>query len=520
MVPGRLYNVRFVLGALRQSWWLLLLPVLVAGALAVTLARALPNVYYSQATVVILPQRIPEAYVRSTVTVSLAQRLQTTREQVLSRSHLELMIDQFNLFPKLRQRVPMDALVVWLRTGLYINLVKPDTFIVGCAGYEPEKIQQIADYLTRQVIRESMREREMLADSTSEFLEAELASARERLQAQEGRVEEYRRRYAGELPSQLDANLRILQSTSVQLQGVVDALHRDRERREELARELAAVTAVDTGEGEADAEEGGDGESVKGADGGRTPAPRGSAPAQLRAARASRQKLLLRLTPEHPDIQALDRTIAALERVVAGQPLVPETKPAPIDSARAAQLRDLLRTLDEQIAGREASERRLRSAVTEYQARVEAVPQREAEWIQLTRDYNTLQGVYTSLLAKHEESRIAANLERQQIGEQFKVVERPSVPSKPISPKRPAIVLMGLGIGIAIGLALLVIRELRDRTLRTEEEVAEALKLPVVGLVPVIVTAWDRRRLRKRRFIWSAAVLALCVGAAALRWVR
>ena len=58
-----------------------------------------------------------------------------------------------------------------------------------------------------------------------------------------------------------------------------------------------------------------------------------------------------------------------------------------------------------------------------YQGRLEAMPARETELIELTRDYSTLQQMYSGLLAKNEESKIAANLERRQIGEQFKVLD-------------------------------------------------------------------------------------------------
>ena len=517
MVPGRRYNVRYVLRALRKSWWMLMLPLFVIGSLAAVIAKALPNVYYAQSTIVILKQRIPESYVRSTVTVSLSERLQTTREHVLSRPQLEQLIMKFDLFPVLRKRVPMEALVVWLRRGIRVQLVKADTFVVGYAGYDPASVQKIAEHLATVFIRESFRERETLADNTSQFLEKELNEARERLLVHERAVEDYRRRYAGQLPSQLEANLRILQNTAVQLQAVVETLNRDRDRREQLARDLALATAqADAGSEPTAAESAPPPEGLPMS----VTLPVGPPVAQLRAARANREKLLLRLTPEHPDIQALDRVIAGLEKAVAGQPVATDGKPARVPPGRVAELREVLRALDDQIAGRQVVEKKLRDTVAIYQGRVESVPEREAEWVRLTRDYNTLQGVYAGLLAKREESRIAANLERQQVGEQFRIVEQPVVPSRPASPNRPSIVLGGLAIGFAIGMALLVVRELRDRGFRAEEEIAVALKLPVIGLVPVILTNADRRRLRRRRLFWSAAALVLCAGLAAMRFVR
>ena len=128
--------------------------------------------------------------------------------------------------------------------------------------------------------------------------------------------------------------------------------------------------------------------------------------------------------------------------------------------------------------------------------------------------------MYSDLLAKREESRIAANLERQQVGEQFRIVERPTRPTRPVSPNRPMIVLIALALGGGVGLALLVLHELRDRGLHAESEVEAALSLPIVGLVPMIVTPWDRRRTRRRRLLWSLGALALFLGVTAIQLVR
>jgi hypothetical protein len=245
--------------------------------------------------------------------------------------------------------------------------------------------------------------------------------------------------------------------------------------------------------------------------------PQGPAAQRLKAARALRTTLARRFTAEHPDLQTLDREIARLELAVANAPAAdPGTG---VDApTRAAQLRASLKTLEVQIAAREATSKRLRDAIGTYRARVDAVPEREAEWMKLTRDYNTLQGIYQNLLAKREESRLAANVDRQAVGEQLAILEKPRRPNAPVSPNRRAVALIGVGVGAALGLAFVLVRELRDRTIRAEEEVLASLNLPVVGLVPRIVTPVERRQLRRRRLLWSFAALAFCVGLAALRW--
>ena len=119
------------------------------------------------------------------------------------------------------------------------------------------------------------------------------------------------------------------------------------------------------------------------------------------------------------------------------------------------------RTSIGEISAKQAEEQRLRGVVSSYQARVEAAPSRETDMTELMRDYSTLQSMYTTLLQKKEESKVAANLERRQIGEQFKLLDAAQLPQKPISPDRLRLNLMGLAFGLAFGLGLVALLEYR-----------------------------------------------------------
>jgi len=512
MVPGRRYNVQYLIRTLHRSWWMLLGPLAITATLAIVIARALPDVYFAQGTVRIVPPRVPDSYVKGTVTLGIPERVAAARAQVLAPERLQALVNELDIYPTMRQRVPAEVVVSWLRSSIRINLVSADVFTVGYYGYSRTRVEKVAERLTARMIEETEKQRATLSSNQGQFLETELESARKRLEEHEKKVSDYRNRYRGQLPTQVEANLRMLQGASGELQTTEEALHRDRTNRDELARQLesAAVTEVPPPPVDAEIADPPPGDPT-------AALPAGTPAQQLRTARAMRAQMLRRFTPEHPDIQALDRRITQLELEAAVAPPDPGT-PGADGPSRAAQLRTALRTLDAQIAAREAAAKRLREAVATYRGRVDAVPDREAEWMRLTRDYNTVQGVYQSLLAKREESRIAANVDRQSVGEQVRVVDPPRRPSAPVSPNRRGIVLMGIAVGAGLGLALLLVRELRDRTLRAEEEVLAALNLPVVGLVPRIVTTLDRRQLRRRRLLWSFAALAFCVSLAALRW--
>jgi hypothetical protein len=192
------------------------------------------------------------------------------------------------------------------------------------------------------------------------------------------------------------------------------------------------------------------------------------------------------------------------------------------ETARQTRVRNLeaeVENLDRQIANRESEEKRLRGVMTAYQARVEAAPARESELIELTRDYTTLQQVYTNLLAKREDSKVAANLERRQAGEQFRILDPARLPERPFSPNRIRMNLMGAMGGLCLGLGLAALFEYRDTTLRTDDDVVMAVSLPVLAMIPMMVTGAEQRKHMRARWLVvasAAAVLVLCT--AALIW--
>jgi uncharacterized protein involved in exopolysaccharide biosynthesis len=251
---------------------------------------------------------------------------------------------------------------------------------------------------------------------------------------------------------------------------------------------------------------------------------------RLEVARAQLAQLETRLSPKHPDIVRMKRLVEDLEKQVAAsdaqKPVSPESGAAgPPANAEEARRRDQLREmraeiegLDRQIAFKESEEQRLRALIGEYQARLESVPGIESEWIALTRDYDTLQETYRQLLAKSENSKMAASLETREIGEQFRILDPPRVPLKPHSPNRLQINLAGTAAGLGIGVLLIGLAYVRDTTMRSEADVLGAIDLPVLVLLPFVSTEADVKRANRRKRLVSAAVVAVCAGTAALAW--
>ena len=137
--------------------------------------------------------------------------------------------------------------------------------------------------------------------------------------------------------------------------------------------------------------------------------------------------------------------------------------------------------------------------------------------MELTRDYSTLQTAYSTLLMKREDSKIAANLERQQIGEQFRVLDPASLPERPFNnAQRIGIIASGAIAGLIVGLGLVGFLEYRDSSFANDDDVLRVLKLPVLALVPEMTTDAQRRAASRRRVLVDAAGIGVLVATTAV----
>jgi polysaccharide chain length determinant protein (PEP-CTERM system associated) len=511
MLPGRNYTPEEIIRILWFRKWILLAGMITTAAIAFSVSLRIPNQYRSDTLILVIPQRVPESYVHSTVTMRIEDRLRSIQQEILSRSRLEKIIDEFNLYPQLRPIKPLESIVEQMRTNIIVETVRDDAFKVSFTDPVPRTAMIVTDRLASMFIDENSRDRSVMADSTNQFLESQLGDARNRLVAHERKLEEFRRRNSGELPSQLQTNLQVIQGDQNQIQNLSESINRDRDRR--LILEKAAADAL-ANDNPSLAPDGGGAAAADPAAG-----SEGRAIEQLDKARNDLQSMELRLKPEHPDIVAKKRQVAELERKVNQESSAerPASAPAakPVTTAelirrrRAQQYQPEIDKLDRQIAAKDVEMERLRRSVSDYQHKVDSVPGHESELTDLMRDYETLQKIYSSLLAKKEDSKISANLERQQVSEQFKILDRARIAERPFSPNRLMITAMAAAAGLMVGMAIAGFMEYRTTALRTEDEIVRELVLPVIAAIPIMVTGADIAR--RRRVMIASVALAVIV---------
>jgi polysaccharide chain length determinant protein (PEP-CTERM system associated) len=480
VLPGRKYKVEDILAILWRCKWLIAAPLAVCSLGAYFMAKRMPDLYRSETLILVVPQKVPESYVRSTVSGRIEDRLPSLQEQILSRTRLERIILDFNLFAEARRSQPLESVIERMRPAVKVDPVRGDAFSVSYVARDPREAQKVTERLASLFIEENVLDRQRLAVGTSNFLQTQLDDARRRLVEQERKLEQYRLRYAGQLPSQAPFNLQAIQNARLQMQALEDALARARDRQTSLERQSAELLSPEPAAGSTAARPGTPDDPTE---------PAGATVAErLEDGRRKLALLEARLKPGHPDVTRLKRRVGQLEQQHdAAAPAAAVSRPAPVETARDRRAREIradLLSVTREIAAKQAEQQKVQDEMALYQSRLDAAPIREAELTELMRDYETIQQIYRGLLAKREDSQMAANLEQRQIGEQFRVLDPARIPERPFSPDRMRINLMGIAVGLLIGLGATAALEYLDTTLKSEDDVRLLLGLPVIATIP------------------------------------
>jgi polysaccharide chain length determinant protein (PEP-CTERM system associated) len=395
--------------------WIILMPLFAALIVGIYLVITLPKVYRADTLILVQGQKVPDEFVRSVVTSDSDTRLNTISQQIMSRSNLEKIMDQFNLFSDSKyENMYMEDKIASLRKRISVDLIRADkrkaadAFSISFKGENPRVVAKVANELARYFMDENMKVRETQALGTSEFLEDELDTIRRQLEEQEEALKNYRETNMGGLPEQLQTNLRILEGLQIQLNMKNESLRYAKNNLilvEKHVEVLAPPVAV--------------GENQE-----KSPLPvyQTEDELKLEALKDRLEQLQLSYTDKHPDIVKLQKNIEELQKKIATEAgeqtdAIPSGQPAAANKAVPSTL-DFQQRLDEreelknQIAALNAKIEDVERKVVFYQKMVQDTPKREQEFLSLNRDYQNIKIQYNSLLARKLESDISVNMEK------------------------------------------------------------------------------------------------------------
>ncbi len=525
------------IGALRRRRSLVLAIAAPIAAAGIAIALGLPSVYLSEGEFEIEQAKV-ESYMPAMpndnrAVRQLDQYVASLSDDVLAGFRLREFVAAAKPFPALADDPGAAAAV--LRKGIKVRMVKQKIldagtsrereiisgFAVGFRHEDPATTQLVAKWLTESFTKANREQYRQRAQSAAAFLKAEAETFSTRITTFERKLADFKARNAEQLPGQSNVNMELRDRTDRDVDGAqlqIRTLQRERvfvaQQLEEAksnpladnVRELEAeyarrITQYD--------ENHPDVVSLRlqieaARSGGRVDGQ--SASAQLDAERRALAAARQRYSEDHPDIRRIQRRIESLEVQVArgggGDGQIVRRTPIIV------QLQTQLNAIDTQISGLQGQVFGLQGKSDEYARRVVTSPEVEREYQQITRDLETARQKYNDLLNKQMDAELSVAAITGGRGDEFRLVGAPVVPTTPVSPKRPAIVILALLGALLAGFVAAVVAESADPNVRSAFDVRRALQQTPLAVVPDIETIDSVALGRRRAAVFSTTVLA------------
>jgi uncharacterized protein involved in exopolysaccharide biosynthesis len=515
-----------------RSW--IVGPTFAGLVVAVVVAFLWPDTFVSEAVMRITPQQISERLVPSNISTQMAERLIAMQQQIESRTQLQELIQRpsLNLYPKERQRKPMEDVIELMRKGITITILDTgasqqqrfaSAFRISFSYADRYKAQAVVRELVSKFTEETNNQLRQQANTTTQFLNDQLKAAKEKIDELDAAIAKFKGENAGRLPDQLQSNLQAVNTLQLEQNSVNENISRDGQEKMMLETELQNLqhesTFIDS-----NIEQTSGREAIKNDRIIQLNNKIMQYDSDLSAARQ-------RYKPDHPDIRSLEAQLKMLtkqrddlekeESSAAAKAGAPKRVP----NLQVAQSLEKLHlqeaNVQTQIQARnmemEAHAKRLKQLQTEiaaYQARIEAAPINEQRYEELQRDYKLAQADYNDKSQKKEISETSSNLEERKAGENLETLDPASLPEQASEPNRLLIAGAGTGLGLFLGVFMAGIKEMKDTSLKNLKDVRAYTNLPVLSSIPLLENALLVRR--KRRLFWLGWSTAIIVGTVAM----
>ena len=477
MLGHRALNAEDYLAILKRRWWILAIPAILVPILAVGVTFVLPAEYVSQSLVLIDEQKVASNFVQSVVSEDLNNRLASMKEQILSRSSLQPIIEKYNLYAS--EHLTMDARIDKARKSIVILAIESDLaranglpgFRIFFTASDPHTAQQVCGEITSLFTQTNLRLREDSAKGTTDFLKEQIDQAKHTLDDQDAKLAAFESAHPGNLPGDEATNQSFVGTLTAQLDATTQQIQSYEQSR---AMDEALL-----------AEQSGPSAPIAAA----TQTPQAEEQ-ELKDLLAQEADLELHYQPDYPDVKAIHRKIEDLQKKMAREASAPpptssspSTGPSRTDSASVQGIRARLRGLDLAIQDKQKQQDQLQQQIRSYQGRIESSPQIEAQLKELTRDSETELAFYNSLLTKMNQAQMETDLELRQQGETFSLLDAANFPDTPTFPKQSVFAMGGVGGGLALGLLIIALLEYRDTALRTERDIWAFTQLPTLAVI-------------------------------------
>jgi polysaccharide chain length determinant protein (PEP-CTERM system associated) len=492
------FQLKDVRALLRRRWKTI---AVVTGALAlftIFVSAVLPNRYEAWTTLLIEGQTISKELVEAGLEGSdLNNRLHLMTMRILSRPRLSKVIDELGLYAAESEEMTREEVIELMRDDIRVEPVLPEldqsavrrrdleinTFRLYFLHESPQMAANVANRLSQDFIDEHIKERVQISGDTSDFINNELERLQGRIQAVEGRIAQVKAENPGRLPDDMAANQRVLE------RAISDQRFAQRDlaeaRSDEAFFQQQALLGGNTEELGAVV----------------TSPARKLSLLELQLAELKGKGF----TEKHPDIISVQSEIEQ----VKGQLAVGEGEEDKGGSAAQLQAEAEARRAGLRAAGAQEEIDRLQATIADYEQRITETPRVAEQLTGLEREYEHLFKSYQEFSDKRLAAGVAADMERRQKGEQFRILESAFAPPEPASPNRPLLWVLGAIFGLAVGVGAGFLLEASDASFHAARDLQAALRIPVLATIPGIWLDSDRARRRRRALVQGFAAVAV-----------
>jgi succinoglycan biosynthesis transport protein ExoP len=493
----------------------------IAGAVllaAYWIAMALPNSFTASAAILVEPQSVDEGLVRSGIRESdLNQRLGIMTSQILARSRLTAVVDEFSIYEDQWDEYTREEIVEFMRNALTVAPIfsalegdkrraarnaEFNTFLIAFSYEDSSTAANVANRIANDFISEHIQARVKVSQKSLDFMQNSMKTIASQTAEVEAAIAKVKQEYPARLPEDMLSNQNLRQRL---IQNMHTAERQLAEAQSDEAFWKGQVLAA---------------AALRGSDGDVSPGRRRQVLELAMANMISRG-----LTEKHPDMVHARAELAVLNEQIrrmeerAQQGDLPSSNPAE-ENAKSEQRRAALRS---QLA--EASILRVQGELDEVDARIAETPKVAELLDALERKHVNLSNNYRDFSRRLQEATVQADMERRQLGEQLRILEPAYPPTQPTSPNRFMLLTVGLMLGIALGVAVGLIVESADGSIHSPTQLQSTMNIPVLASIPPILLEADRAartRMLIRQAIAASAIVVFCLvgGAATYLWVN
>lgn len=484
-------------GVWKYRWYSVIVAwlVLVAGGVAV---YTLPDNYQASARVFVDTQSILKPLMSGMTTIpNVEQQVSIMSRTLLSRPNLEKVLRMVDLDIKAKTAKDHEKQINDLAAQISIaGTGRDDLYTISYSHEDPKVAKEVVQSLLTIFVEGSLGDKKQDSANAVQFIDAQIKSYEEKLLTAENAMKEFKLRNSGLLPR--DGG-----DYGTQLAAADDSLNQARlELREAEQARNAIKNQI------ADNDEPADSPKAE---------PTASTVAnpeidgRIQELQKRLDALRMQFTERHPDIVATKRLISQLEARK-----LEEAKLKKPSGDRGHSYSPMLQQLNVALSEAEARVAAMKARVEEYSARSarlrslkNAIPEVEAQYSRLNRDYQVNKTNYDQLVSRRESAKLSGELSNTTEMMTFRVIDPPTVPLTPAGPNRLRLFSLVFAAALAAGVGIALLISQARPTFLSQSDLRIATGLPILGTVSMNWTDREKTKRRKSLYAFSFSFVLL-----------